>query len=94
MIPRVFDIAREPQQVLSAIDGYQNGPLLPLEIAIKPLIQFFEEGTLERNVWIVKERCQNPSDNLTVNESASIMLYTFNWDTNEKSLYYLLNETL
>ncbi|CAF3349367.1 unnamed protein product [Rotaria socialis] len=94
MIPRVFDIAREPQQVLSAIDGYQNGPLLPLEIAIKPLIPFFEEGTLERNVWIVKERCQNPSDNLTVNESASIMLYTFNWDTNEKSLYYLLNETL
>ncbi|CAF3212544.1 unnamed protein product [Rotaria sp. Silwood2] len=94
MIPRMFDVIKEPQTVLSAIDGYQNCPILPLEIAVKPLIRFFEDGTLERNVWIVKERCKNPSNYLTVDESASIMLYAFNWDSNEKSLYYLLNETL
>ncbi|CAF1267876.1 unnamed protein product [Rotaria sordida] len=94
MIPRMFDVIKEPQTVLSAIDGYQNCPLLPLDIAVKPLIQFFEDGSLERNVWIVKERCKNPSNNLTVDESASIMLYTFNWDINQKSLYYLLNEAL
>ncbi|CAF3744589.1 unnamed protein product [Rotaria sp. Silwood1] len=94
MIPRMFDVIKEPQTVLSAIDGYQHCPLLPLEIAIKPLIPFFEDGSLERNAWIVKEGCKNPSNNLTVDESASIRLYTFNWDRSENSLYYLLNETL
>lgn len=94
MIPRIFDVSKEPQTILAAVDGYQNAPLLPLDIAVHPLIPFFEPGTLERNVWIAIERCRSPLNNLTVDESASIALFTMSWVPENQSLYYLLNQTL
>ncbi|CAF1552710.1 unnamed protein product [Rotaria sp. Silwood1] len=45
-------------------------------------------------VWIAKQNCVNPKDSLTIDESASIMLYTMEWQPFEKSFYVALNNTL
>lgn len=41
-----------------------------------------------------KLNCSKPSDDLTSDESASIMLYTIEWSPKENSLCYLLNKVL
>ncbi|CAF1457163.1 unnamed protein product, partial [Rotaria sordida] len=38
--------------------------------------------------------CENPSDGLNQNESASICLYTMGWEPRQRCLYYVLNATL
>jgi hypothetical protein len=43
---------------------------------------------------VVKERCRNPADGLSQDESASIMLYTLEWSTSEESFFFILNKTL
>ncbi len=45
-------------------------------------------------VYIVKQNCNNPEDNLTPDESASIMLYSMEWSSREKSFYFILNKSL
>ncbi|CAF1257949.1 unnamed protein product [Adineta steineri] len=41
-----------------------------------------------------KEKCDKPKDGLTTNESASIMLYSLEWEPRENSFYIILNNTL
>ncbi|CAF1237696.1 unnamed protein product [Didymodactylos carnosus] len=89
---RYTDIQGEPiGKLLVPIKGYQNEPLLPLEEAVKPIQQFF--NNLEEHVWIAKENCQTPKDDLTQDEAAAIHLYTMQFDSGE-SLYQVLNRTL
>ncbi|CAF5004895.1 unnamed protein product, partial [Rotaria sp. Silwood1] len=45
-------------------------------------------------VYVVKERAKNPPDDLSVDESAAIALYTMEWGPYTESLYYILNNTL
>ncbi|CAF4271608.1 unnamed protein product, partial [Rotaria sordida] len=45
-------------------------------------------------VYVAKERAKNPADDLSVDESASIALYTMEWEPYTDSLYYILNSTL
>ncbi|CAF4006895.1 unnamed protein product [Rotaria sp. Silwood1] len=46
-------------------------------------------------VYVVKQRCKKPpADQLSVDESAAIMLYTLEWKPKEESVYYILNKTL
>lgn len=85
----VADVGDEPTQFLNPIGGYQNQPLLPLEEACKPLEKLLPD--LRRRVWIAKKNCSHPADGLTVDESASIQLYTMEWDN---SLYASLNKEL
>ncbi|CAF2923667.1 unnamed protein product [Rotaria sp. Silwood2] len=90
---RLSDIAQEPLEMLMLISGYEDVPLLPLDIAVEPLIPLLP--TIQSFAHSAKERCKKPPDDgLTVDESASIMLYSMGWKPREKCLYAALNATL
>ncbi|CAF3396566.1 unnamed protein product [Rotaria sp. Silwood2] len=89
---RFADVGVLSKQMLAPIEGYENMPLVSLEEAVKPLVDIVPK--VERNVFIVKQNCKEPKDGLTSDESASIMLYTFESMPHENSLYVILNATL
>ena len=89
---RFGDIGALPKRMLAPIEGYEKSPLVTLEEAVKPLVSIVPR--VERNVLIVKNNCQEPADGLTPDESASIMLYTYESMPHEDSLYVKLNATL
>jgi hypothetical protein len=94
MIARINNVLHEHNRMLLPIEGYENARLMPLEEAVKPLIPLFVGDSLLSKVWVVKERCRNPADGLSQDESASIMLYTLEWPSPDQSLYFILNNTL
>jgi hypothetical protein len=90
---RVSDIAKEPQKMLMPIRGYESMPLVSLEEAVAPLVSILPE--VQDYVYVAKQRCEPvPADGLTVDESASIMLYSMEWEPHEECLYFVLNGTL
>ena len=89
---RVADIGPLPKRMLAPIEGYEKLPLVTLEEAVKPLATIVPK--VERNVYIVKQNCKKPADGLTTDESASIMLYTYESMPYEDSLYVKLNQAL
>ena len=90
---RVSDVVKGPKRILMPIDGYQDTPLVPLVDAVKPLIT--QLPRIEKYVDVAKLRCADiPPDGLTVDESASIMLYTMEWTPREQCLYFALNTAL
>ncbi|CAF1139263.1 unnamed protein product [Adineta steineri] len=89
---RFADLGVLPKRMLAPIEGYENEPLVSLEDAVKPLVNIVPK--IERNVFVVKQNCQEPADGLTSDESASIMLYTYESMPQEHSLYVILNATL
>lgn len=89
---RFKDLASEPLRMLPPIQGFENMPVVPLEEAVFPLISLVPQ--IKRMVYIVKERCEDPQDGLTVDQSAAIMLYTMEWVPKQKSFYFILNNTL
>jgi hypothetical protein len=89
---RFSDLCDEPvDHLLSPIKGYQDEPLLPLIETIKPISSFFNE--IEDNVFVALHNCRNPGDDLNQQESASIHLYTMQFQGGP-SLYLLLNQAL
>ncbi|CAF1592671.1 unnamed protein product, partial [Didymodactylos carnosus] len=66
--------------------------LMSLEDAVRSLHPIIDN--LARNVWIAKDNCKLPPDSLTVDQSASIHLYTMEWKPSSNSLYSILNRTL
>ena len=72
---------------------YADEPLLPLHKACAPLtdiipdISFYVQMALD-------ETSEQPSDGLTIDESAAIRLYTMEWETPDQSLYTMLNYIL
>ena len=89
---RFTDIGTLANVMLAPIEGYGNLPLVSLEEAVKELIGIVPK--VERNVYLAKQSCQEPRDGLTTDESASIMLYTFESKPHAHSLYVILNTTL
>ncbi|CAF1118006.1 unnamed protein product [Adineta ricciae] len=84
---RYSDIVDEPvHNLLAPIKGYQDKPLVSLSDAIDPVAGFFNE--IEDNALVALHNCQNPADGLTQQESASIHLYTMEFDGGP-SLYRL-----
>ncbi|CAF1012496.1 unnamed protein product [Adineta steineri] len=76
----------ENQKVLDPIIGYSQEPLLPLYDACAPLINIIPD--VLNFVSIALERTPDqPPDNLTRDESASIRLYTMEWKI--ENLYLL-----
>lgn len=73
--------------------GYAEEPLLPLSEACAPLtdiilnLSFYVQMALNGTPGV-------PPDGLTIDESASIRLYTIEWDGPHLSLYSMLNRTL
>ncbi len=90
---RVSDIAKEPQKMLMPISGYEDMPLVSLEEAVTPLVPLLPR--IRDYVYVAKQRCEPvPADGLTRDESSSIMLYTMEWEPEEKCLYFALNASL
>lgn len=91
-IHRFYDIIEGVGRPMLPIQGYGKMPLLTLDEAVEPLITIVPE--VKYMAWIVKQNCKNPLDNLLSDESASIMLYTLEWQPRDKSFYKILNDTL
>lgn len=91
-IMRILNVDKEPLEMLLPIYGYDEMPLTTLEEAVKPLISLV--ANVQVYVYAAKERCKKPADNLTPDESASIMLYSMSWEPLERCLYTALNATL
>ncbi|CAF0941816.1 unnamed protein product [Adineta steineri] len=90
---RVSDIVKEPQKMLMPIRGYEEMPIVPLEEAVAPLVSILPQ--IQDYAYVAKQRCESvPPDDLTQDESASIMLYSMEWEPHEKCLYFALNATL
>jgi hypothetical protein len=89
---RFADASREPCEILAPLEGYGNKPLKTIEEATKPLHKIVPR--IEIYVHVVKERSSEPADDLSVDESAAIKLYTMEWSPYTDSLYYILNQSL
>ncbi|CAF1593699.1 unnamed protein product [Rotaria sp. Silwood1] len=89
---RITDIAKEPLDFLSPICGYEKMSLVSLEEAVEKLVDLLP--TIQSHAYIAKQKCKKPSDGLSQDESASIMLYTMGWEPLDECLYFVLNDTL
>jgi hypothetical protein len=90
---RFSDFAAEPRRMLMPIQGYEKKTLVTLEEAIEPITQYVPD--VERMAHVAKMNCgDHPADNLSVDESASLMLYSMDWEPKEECLYFVLNATL
>jgi hypothetical protein len=78
--------------MLEPIEGFEEMPLVSLEEAVEPLIK--DVSDIKRQVENAKEKSKSPADGLTVDESASIRLYTMGWEPSNHCLYAVLNKTL
>ncbi|CAF0967713.1 unnamed protein product [Didymodactylos carnosus] len=92
-LARISDIQSEPRRTLTPIQGYQNLPLVTLEKSIEPLTDLIED--IEAMAYNAVQQTQELSaipDGFTVNESASLRLYSMEWKPG--SLYTILNRIL
>jgi hypothetical protein len=78
---------------LGPIVGYAKEPLLPLVKACAPLSSIIHDLSIYVQ-RALHETPEEPSDGLTIDESASIRLYTIEWQGSHRSLYSMLNYTL
>ncbi|CAF1410231.1 unnamed protein product [Rotaria sordida] len=89
---RLTDIVEEPTDFLMPISGYEKMPIVSLEEAVEPLIPLLP--SVKSYAYAAKKKCKKPADNLTQDESASIMLYSMGWEPLNECLYCALNATL
>ncbi|CAF4051171.1 unnamed protein product [Adineta steineri] len=89
---RLTDIPKEPMDFLMPISGYEKMPIVSLEEAVEPLVSILP--TVKSYARAAKKKCKKPADNLTQDESASIMLYSMGWEPLDECLYCALNATL
>jgi hypothetical protein len=79
--------------MLLPIQGYKKKPLVSLEEAIEPLLSVVPG--IKQMAYVAKMKCEKPpADNLSIDESASIMLYSMEWEPQDECLYFVLNATL
>jgi hypothetical protein len=90
--PEFRNVNTEPQEIFPAIQGYEKEPLVSLEDAVKPLIPHVPD--VERMCQMVKELCDAPKNCLTHDESASLLLYSMEWEPANQSFCFILNTTL
>ena len=89
----VTDVNMNSDVDLGPVVGYAKEPLLPLGKACAPL------NSMIYNLWFYVQLAldgtpEQPADGLTIDESASIRLYTIEWPRPHRSLYSMLNQTL
>lgn len=89
----IKNIVNDISTDIGPVVGYANEPLLPLYKACAPLneilhnISFYVQLALD-------ETPEQPPNELTIDESAAIRLYTIEWEGPHRSLYSMLNRTL
>ena len=81
------------EEYLEPVIGYAKEPLLSLADACAPLANILHDLSFYVKM-AVDETPVEPPDGLTIDESASIRLYTIEWDAPHRSLYSMLNHTL
>jgi hypothetical protein len=89
----VSNIPDESEQILEPISGYDREPLVSIENACEPLKDILNDE-LQLKIRDAKTKSTKPKNGLTSDESASIHLYTMEWDERKNSLYMVLNQTL
>lgn len=89
---RSYDISKEPLNHRIPISIPDQKSPISLEETLVPLLNLLPN--VSTYVCIAKEKCANPADGLTVDESASIMLYSMDWQPTEQCLHYVLNSAL
>ena len=89
---RFLDGSEERLNALAPLSGYAEGPLVSLKAAVEKLPKSVYD--VDSRAWTAMERCTNPSNELTRDESAAIVLYTIEWDPGHPSLYAVLNKAL
>ena len=89
---RVTDLDAETLEYLSAMTRHAEVPLDSLEEAVNPLESIVAD--VELQAYMALQKSENPKDDLTPDESASIRLYTMEWAPNDRCLYRVLNTTL
>ena len=92
LVGRISDITAEPQSTSTPTEEFTAASIMPLEEAIEPLVKIVQD--IQRRAKSAKRHCKHPLDGLTPDESASIVLYTAEWEPYDNSLYYILNNTL
>lgn len=94
LFTRISDVGQEPLKTLAPLKGYESVPLVSLEAAAIPLITCVTG--IEGYVETVKKKCQKyalPAE-LTIDQAASIALYTMETSSNDPSVYRQLNAIL
>jgi hypothetical protein len=89
---RYFDLENETTTLISPVEGYQNLPLLPLELFCESIEYIIPD--VQRRVWMAKSKCQGRISSLSDDEQASIRLYTMEWEPYHQCLNAKLNEVL
>ena len=75
-----------------SIEDYENIKLLPLLESVKNLERIVPN--IKGNALDTIQKCLHPSEGLSKDESASIQLYTMQWQLNYQSLAVKLNHAL
>ncbi|CAF2095399.1 unnamed protein product, partial [Rotaria magnacalcarata] len=92
-IPRFFfHVNPACLKPLQPLKGYTGEPLPTLREAVAPVTNLLAD--LELAVSEAMNISEHPPEGITQNESAAIRLYTRDWNSDESSLYAILNETL
>lgn len=89
---RSYDVFKEPLTSLSPIRLFTSDNICSLEKALEPLVPLFPN--LLTFAQTAKDKCSSPADGLTTDESASIMLYSMDWQPMDECLHYMLNAAL
>jgi hypothetical protein len=89
---RLTELTSESRIMHASIQGFEKEPLVTLEKAVEPLVSIVPQ--VNHMVWTVKQNYTKPNDDLSLDESASIRLYTLGWKTVQSSFHYMLNKTL
>ena len=90
---RFSDIEENPRRKLLPIAGYADKPLVSLEEAVEPLVLIVHD-VKKMASWAKWKCAEPPADQLTSDQSASIILYTAEWEPQNKCLYSVLNAAL
>lgn len=91
--PRTIDSSINIETSFDPILGYADVPLLPLVKACEPLANIIHDISVYVQLAL-RETSEEPADGLTIDESASIRLYTIEWQHPHPSLYFMLNRAL
>ncbi|CAF4448668.1 unnamed protein product [Rotaria magnacalcarata] len=91
-ISRMNDVVEESLEILTPIGGYSRVPLVSLEEAVEPLVPILPG--VQSHAYTAKLKCNKPADELTQDESASIMLCMMTWEPLNECLCAVLNDIL
>ncbi|CAF1459904.1 unnamed protein product [Rotaria sp. Silwood1] len=87
------DNFHESSKTLTSTQDYQKKSTITLEEAVKPIVLFVPNVKDRANE--AKLKCKNiVTNNLSIDESASIMLYSMEWKPKEECLRIVLNRAL